>query len=152
MSVRHSRVATKICLKITLLNFWIKLTQKGYLRTKKMKIFIEFYIFKLIKILNFIFNKQFWFLEKISKKKYTSGQKMNICIESIHFQLKLPIAIFCTKLAKMGSYFQSITDKIDTTFEICIFELFFVSKLNKQFWIFGPNLTKKDIYGQKQNK
>ena len=38
----------KFCLKLTLLNFWIKLTQKGYFRTKKMKITIEFYIFKLI--------------------------------------------------------------------------------------------------------
>ena len=39
---------TKFCLKLTLLNFWIKLTQKGYFQTKKIKITIEFYIFKLI--------------------------------------------------------------------------------------------------------
>ena len=41
-------LATKFRLKPTLLNFWIKLTQKGYFQTKKMKITIEFYIFKLI--------------------------------------------------------------------------------------------------------
>ena len=29
-SIRHSRVGTKFYLKMTLLNFWIKLTQKGY--------------------------------------------------------------------------------------------------------------------------
>ena len=71
---------------------------------------------------------------------------------STNFQLKLTIAIFWTKFAKKGSYFQSKTDKIDTTIEFCIFELVFVSNftLNKQFWIFGPNLPKKDIYGQKQ--
>ena len=35
MSISHSRVSTKFHLKMTPLNFWIKLTQKGYLRTKK---------------------------------------------------------------------------------------------------------------------
>ena len=41
--------------------------------------------------------------------------------------------------------------KIDSTIEFWIFELVFLSNftLSKQFWIFGPNLTKKDIYGQK---
>ena len=33
---------------MTPFNFWIKITQKGYFRTKAMKITIEFYIFKLI--------------------------------------------------------------------------------------------------------
>ena len=68
--------------------------------------------------------------------------------------IKLTIPTFWTKFAKKGSYFQSKTDKIDTTIEFCIFELVFVSNftLNKQFWIFGPNLPKKDIYGQKQKK
>ena len=47
-SIRHSLIATKFHLKMTLLNFWILLTQKGYFRIKKMKITIKFYIFKLI--------------------------------------------------------------------------------------------------------
>ena len=33
---------------MTSFNFWIKITHKGYFRTKAMKITIEFYIFKLI--------------------------------------------------------------------------------------------------------
>ena len=41
-SVRHLRVGTKFLLKMTLLNFWIKSTQKGCFGTKKMKITIEF--------------------------------------------------------------------------------------------------------------
>ena len=45
---------------------------------------------------------------------------------------------FGPNLPTKGSYFQSKTDKIDTTIEFCIFELVFVSNLtlNKQFWIF----------------
>ena len=55
--------------------------------------------------------------------------------------------LFGPNLPTKGSYFQSKTDKIDTTIEFCIFELVFVSNftLNKQFWIFGPNLPKKDM-------
>ena len=66
---------------------------------------------------------------------------------STNFQLKLTIAIFWTKFAEKGSYFQPKTEKIDTTIEFCIFQLVFVSNftLNKQFWIFGPNLPKKDM-------
>ena len=45
---------------------------------------------------------------------------------STSFQLKLTIAIFGPNLSKMGSYFQSKTDKIDTTIEFCIIELVFV--------------------------
>ena len=55
-----------------------------------MKMLIEFYIFKLIQILNFNFNKHYWLLEQISKKKYTSvrkHKKMNITIEFFIFKL-----------------------------------------------------------------
>ena len=37
-----------VTFKLTLLNFWIKLTQKGYFRTKTIKMTTKFYIFKLI--------------------------------------------------------------------------------------------------------
>ena len=47
-SIRQSGVGTKFRLKKTLLNFWIKLTQKGYFRNKKLEIIIKSYIFKLI--------------------------------------------------------------------------------------------------------
>ena len=156
MSVRHSRVATKICLKITLLNFWIKLTQKGYLRTKKMKIFIEFYIFKLIKILNFSFNKQFWFSEKISEKSILLVENtknehhywiLHIEISlSTNFQFKLTIAYFWTKFAKKGSYFQSKTDKIDTTIEFCIFELIFVSNFTLNLFLNILKISKISLF------
>ena len=33
--MRHSRVGTKFRIKLTLLNFWMKLTQNGYFGTKK---------------------------------------------------------------------------------------------------------------------
>ena len=85
-------LATKFRFKLTLLNFWIKLTQKRYFRNKIMKITIEFWIFKLIYILNFSFNNfNSWGNPPPSppspppkKKKYTSGQnqkKMNTTIE-----------------------------------------------------------------------
>ena len=108
--------------------------------------------------------QQFWFLEQISKKKILPVKNtknehrywiLHIRISlSTNFRLKLTIAIFWIKFAKKGSYFQFKTGKIDTTIEFCIFELVFVSNftLNKQFWIFGPNLPKKDIYVQKQKK
>ena len=38
MSIRHSRVGTKLCPKLTILNFWIKLTQKGISELKKWKL------------------------------------------------------------------------------------------------------------------
>ena len=61
--------------------------------------------------------------------------------------------IFWTKFAEKR-HFQSKTDKMNNTTEYCMFELVFVSNftLNKQFWIFGQNLPKKDIYAQKQKK
>ena len=72
-------------------------------------------------------------MEQISKKsilpvKNTKNEHhywiLHIRISlSTNFQLKLTIAIFWTKFAKKGSYFQSKTDKIDTTIEFCIFEL-----------------------------
>ena len=93
-----------------------------------MEITIEFYIFKLIEILNFSFNKQFWLLEQISKKSILLGENTKISV-STNFQLKLTIATFWNKSAKKGSYFQSKTDKIYTTIECCIFELVFVSNL-----------------------
>ena len=37
-SIRHSRIGTKFSLKMTLLNFWIKSTQKGISKLKKWKL------------------------------------------------------------------------------------------------------------------
>ena len=164
-SITHSRLGTKFRLKLTLLNFWIKLTQKRYFRTKKMKNYhriphiqinldSKFQLQQTILIFGTNFQKKVYFRTKTQKNEHHYWI-LHIRISlSTNFQLKLTIAIFWTKFAKKGSYFQSKTDKIDTTIEFCIFELVFVSNftLNKQFWIFGPNLPKKDIYGQKQKK
>ena len=61
-------LATKFCLKLTILNFWIKLTQKGYFRTKNKR--------KIYRILHIKMNlnskfqlEQFWFLEQIFQRK-----------------------------------------------------------------------------------
>ena len=80
---------TKFRPKLTPLNFWFKLTQKGYFRTKKMKITIEFYIFKLIQNLNFSFNKQFDISNKFPKKRIlpADNRKKNITIELFIFEL-----------------------------------------------------------------
>ena len=67
-SIRHSRVGTKFRLKMTLLNFLIKSTQKTCFQTKKKKITIEFYIFKLIYILNSASTNHFDFWNKFPKK------------------------------------------------------------------------------------
>ena len=104
-------------------------------------------------------------MKQISKKKVYFRSKtqknehrywiLHIRINlSTNFQLKLTIAIFGTKFAKNDSYCQPKTGKIDTIIEFCIFQLVFLSDftLHKQFWIFGPNLLKKDIYGQKLKK
>ena len=144
MPIRHSRVGTKFRLKMTLLNFWIKLTQKGYFLTKKKKNYHRIQHIQILdskfqlqqKVLIFGTNYQKKYISRKHKKR-TSLQFFifELPILSTAFQLKLTITIFQTKLAKKGSYFQSKTDKIDNIIEFCIFELVFVSNftLNKQF-------------------
>ena len=114
------------------MNFWIKLTQKGYFRTKNNEnynqiLYIQINLDSKFQLQQTILNFG------INLKKNTSSQKqkkMNITIK-----LKLTNAIFWTKFAKKGSYFQSKADRIDTTVKFCIFELVFVSNLtlSKQF-------------------
>ena len=55
----QNSLGTKFQLKLTILNFWTKLTQKGYFHSKKekkMKI-IKFYISEIAYIQNFSFNR-----------------------------------------------------------------------------------------------
>ena len=100
------------------------------------------------------FQKKVYFRSKTQKNQYCHWISHIWISLSPNFQLKLTIAIFWTKFTKMHIYFQSKTDKIDTTIEFCIFELAFVFNFtsNKQFWIFGTNLLEKDIYSQKLKK
>ena len=61
--------------------------------------------------------------------------------------------IFWTNFVQKG-YFQSKTEKVNTTTELCIFELVLVSKFQFKLIIlfFGPSLPKKGISSQKRKK
>ena len=127
-SIRYSRVGTKLCLKMTLLNFWIKLTQKGYFRTKKNENYLwvlhiqinldsKFQLQQTTLIFGTNFQKKVYFRSKTQKHEhYYWIVHVQISL-STNFQHKLTIAIFRTKFDKKGSYFQSKTDIIDTTIE-----------------------------------
>ena len=86
-------------------------------------------------ILIFGTNYTIYFQSKTHKNEHHYGVLLIPVSLSTNFQLKLTIAILWIKFAKEGSYFQSKTDKLDTTIEFCILELVFVSyfTLNKQF-------------------
>ena len=149
------------------MNFWIKLTQKGYFLTKKK--------WKYHRILHIQINlhiqislhiqinqdskfqlQQFWFSEKISEKSILLVENtknehnywiLHIEISlSTNFQFKLTIAYFWTKFAKKGSYFQSKTDKIDTTIEFCIFELIFVSNFTLNLFLNILKISKISLF------
>ena len=62
------------------------------------------------------------------------------------------IAIFWTKFSKKGSYFQSKTDKIDTTIEFCIFELVFVSNFTLKNLKFLDQIFPRKIFMVKNRK
>ena len=146
---------------MTLLNFWIKLTQKGYFRTKKnenyhrilhiqINLDSKFQLQQTILIFGINFQKKKSILPVENTKNEHHYWILHIQISlNTNFQLKLSITIFWIKFAKKTSYFQFKTDKIDTTIEFCIFELVFVPNftLNKQFWI---KFTQKRCLGQKQ--
>ena len=150
-----------------LLNFWTKLTQKGYFWSKKkekenyhwiLHIWINLGSKFQLKQTTLIFgtnSQRTNSLVEIRQKNEHHHWIVHIRISvNTNFQRKLAILFFWPNLPKNGSYFQSKTDKTDTTIEFCIFALDFVlnSTLNKQFWIIGLNLPKEDIYGQKQEK
>ena len=71
---------------------------------------------------------------------------------STNFQLKLTIGIFRTKFAKKGSYFQSKTDKIDSTIEFYIFELVFVSNFTLNNFEFLAQICPRKIFMVKNRK
>ena len=131
------RLGTKFRLKIN------PKTKKGISNFfKKKKITIEFYIFELVYVRNFSFNKQFWLLEKISKKRILPVENrknehqhrilhIRISLDT-NFQLKLTILIFFTKFTKNG-YFQSKTDKIDTPLNSALFKLVLVANFSFNF-------------------
>ena len=83
-SVQHHWILSRIIqgvklfqIKLTVLIFWIKFTQKGYFwsKAKKMNSAIEFFIFELDSLTNFSLNWQFWFLVPNLTKRGISGLK-----------------------------------------------------------------------------
>ena len=69
-----------------------------------------------------------------------------------NFQLKLTVAIFWIKCAKKGNYFQSKTDKIDTTIEFCRFELVFESNFTLSNFKFLDQICPRKIFMVKNRK
>ena len=134
--ILHIRISlrTKIHYKETIFNLGPNLPKKGFWsKTKKMRITIEFRIFKLVWAPNFILNKQFWILVRNLPKKSIFHRKrkkttIEICISAYHiclgnnFQRRLTILIFWTRFAQKGC-FRSKTEKVNTTMEFCIFNL-----------------------------
>ena len=76
LHIRISR-STKFWLKLTISNFWTKFVPKKYfrLKTEKMNLFIEFWIFKLAYVSSFILNWQLWFFWPNLSQKCISGRK-----------------------------------------------------------------------------
>ena len=74
-SIRHSRVGTKFRLKMTLLNFWIKLTQKGYFRTKKNENYHRILHIQINLDSKFQLQQTILIFGTNFQKKYTSSRK-----------------------------------------------------------------------------
>ena len=172
LDIRNS-LGNKFQHKLTILNFWTWFTKKGLSdlkvkkktkKTTKNQITIEFCIFELVCVLNFSFNKIFWFFgTNFRKRGYMQSKTgtiehhhwiLHIRIRSItKFQLDLTTLIFWTKFPKKG-HFRSKIGNMNVTIEFWVFELVLVPNftLKIQSWIFGPNLPKKGISSQKKRK
>ena len=78
-STLHIRISlgTNIQLKMTILIFWTKFAQKGYiqLKTEKANLTIKFCRFESLYVPNFSLNWQFWFFGPNLPKNFISGQK-----------------------------------------------------------------------------
>ena len=75
---------------MTLLNFWIKLTQKGYFRTKKNENYHRILHIQINLDSKFQLQQTILIFGTNFQKKYTSGRKhkkMNITIEFFIFEL-----------------------------------------------------------------
>ena len=113
----------KFQLKLTILSFWTKFTQKKHFqwKTEKRNITIEYCIFEVFYVPSFHLNWQFSFFGfKFAQNGYfwSKMKKMNITIAFCIFQLV---------------WVPNFT-------------------LHKQIWILGPNLPKKGIFGLKEKK
>ena len=148
------------------MNFWIKLTQRGYFQSKKVKkknenhhrilyiwigIDSKFQLQKrtLIFQTNFPLKRIFLFENRKDNHHYWI---MHIRISvGTKFWLKLTVFIFWTKFTKKW-YFRSQTEKLNTAIEFCLFELVYVPNfsLNWQILIF-PTKFAENFENRKVN-
>ena len=115
---------------------------------------IDFCIFELVYVPNFSLNRQFWFFGPNLPRKCVSGLKLKKWHWILHiwinlgtkFLLKLTSLIFWIMFVQKG-YFQSKTNKMNSTIEFCIFELVWVTdfNLNWQFWFFYQICLKREF-------
>ena len=121
MNFAHSSQSFHQILLWTILNFWTKFVQGGYLwsKTEEVNIIIEFRIFKLFLVPNLSINWQFWFFSiRFAQKKFfwfkteKSGHHHWILYSQVSakYQLKLTILSFWTKFTQKG-YFQLKTEQ-----------------------------------------
>ena len=73
--IKALKSRTKFCFKMTLLNFWIKLTQKGYFRTKKNENYHRILHIQINLDSKFQLQQTILIFGTNFQKKYTSGQK-----------------------------------------------------------------------------
>ena len=87
MNFAHSSQSFHQILLWTILNFWTKFVQGGYLwsKTEEVNIIIEFRIFKLFLVPNLSINWQFWFFRSDLPRKSFSGLKQKKVDTTIEF-------------------------------------------------------------------
>ena len=81
--IRNS-MGIKFQLKLTILIFWTKLTQKGISNLNRTKDKNHHRVLHILQVPNFSFNKQFWFLETIFANKDTSKRKQKKLTSALH--------------------------------------------------------------------
>ena len=127
--------------------FWTKFAQKEYFTSnaRQMNITIEFNIFELVSVLNFILNRQIWFFRPtltkncivISKQDiWTSPSNSTYSNLGTKLHIKQAIMIFRVKFAKKF-YFQSKTNEHNQTIQHIWISLGIKFHLNKTvlpFW------------------
>ena len=138
------------------MNFWTKLTQKGYFRSKQNE--NQHWVLHIrINLGSKLYLQQFWDMEQISKKGYFQSKtgQINITIKFFVFKLVfVPIFssnwqfwFFGPNLPKKG--ISSIKQVKWTPPLILHIKISLCSKLHFEQTIldFGPKLPKMDIYG-----
>ena len=130
-------------------------------KQEKVNTTIEFCMFKLVLVPNFILNRQLIFWSRFAQKGYIwseTEKKKKITINFLYIWislgtkllLKLIILIFWTKFVQKG-YFRSKTEKRGHHHWILHIWISLGTEFHfKQFLILGPNLPKNGTSGQKR--